>query len=270
MNSGAEVNPSGDLAAALAELENEIRATGVSREHFIPDLVALGLARDVFENARAVQELAESPVPRAVYPNARAAFEAAQDLILLVGRPEYDRWGARALVAEMYDKARSRELAQAVFDELGQPGEIEQVDVDALVDDAAAAWEQYAPGKGELVIRAREEVEAARERHPRRYHWSGLTRDQINREIVPLVGGGAGTGEIYRSWYNLLSFQTHPSPRIDDTHLDWDPETGFTLVITPDEDTDLGEMGRDAAYVAVQSAALALKEVRRLRENGVD
>jgi hypothetical protein len=246
------------LRSALLELESAIRDTGVSQDYLVPDLVAIGLSREVFENGHAVLLLAESNVPRTVHPNSRAAFEAAQDLILLVTAPDYDTAGSEAYVAEVFDKARSRELAEEAFTALGRASEIEHVDVDSVLKDAADTWAGHAPAKAELIFKAKDVIAEYRRR--RKYHWSGLTRDEIHRELGTRMKSD-GTAEIYKSMYNILSFSSHPSPRLDEQHLSYSKGTGFTLQISS-EDPVVSAIGIDAAIIAVKSTTALLVDVR--------
>lgn len=256
--------PSPDrLEHAIVELAQAIRDTGVSSDRLIPDLVAIGLAREVYENARATLLIASSDVPRAVYPSSRAAFEASQDLALLVTGTDYDESGARAFAAEILDWNHSAELAKPIFDALSQPQQIESIAVDQMIGEAAQAWDQYAPGKAEVLAKAFAAVKA--DRAARRFHWSGLSRTGIHAELGSRPGAHAGTSEIYRSWYNLLSFQSHPSPRLDQRHMDFTPVDGFTLIIQPDEPGRLSGLGVSAAFVAVQVAILLLRDIRAAR-----
>lgn len=261
------MSPPERLKIALQDLEQGIRDLSVSPEHFIPDLVTVGLARDVFENATAVDVLAASPVPRAVYPNARAAFEASQDLALLVTAPSYDEAGALAFVAEVLDWWRSAELARAVGEFKEALGVVEPVQYEQIIEQAASLWDGYMPGRGRLLREARDTVQALRAK--RRYHWSGLPRDRIHEELGTRPGSLPGTTPIYRSWYNLLSFQAHPSPRLDDRHMSYDAERGFTLKILPDNPGDLANVGIHAAFVASSSALILLRMVHARDSDGV-
>lgn len=252
-----------ELEGATDALVQALRSTGVYSENLIPDLVAVGLARDVFENARATLMISRSDVPRAVYPTARAAFEAAQDLALLVTSPEYTRAGARAFAAELLDWEHTATTASAVFDARGEPDPIEFIPADTQLEEAAGAWEQYAPGSGDVLRNAFHTVKT--DRRKGRFHWSGLSRSGIHKELGTRPGANPGMTELYRSWYNILSFQAHPSPRLDTRHMRFSESSGISFVIEPETPGALSDMGLGAALIAVRTATVLLDDLRKAR-----
>lgn len=253
-----------ELETALEELRRAMSETGVSSDHLVPDLVAIGLAREVYENASAALCVSRSEVSRPLYPNARAAFEAAQDLVLLIVQEDYDEAGARAAATEILDRETSRELVQEVTTAMGGNDDIAPQDTNAHVEDIAGTWDKYARGKGDLVRDAVPRLRKLRKKG--KYHWSGLSRSKIHKTLGAEMDALAGTSELYRSMYNLLSFETHPSPRIDAKHMKWDPDEGFTLFLEPDSAPGEG-MGLAAALIAVETAKVVLGDIRAQRSD---
>ena len=103
------------LEESLRRLEEAVRSFRVRGVHLVPDLVFLGLGRDVFENAQASLIVVRSDVPRAGNACGRSALEGALDLLFLANRSDdsYDLWGARARAAEILDREHAAELHEA-------------------------------------------------------------------------------------------------------------------------------------------------------------
>lgn len=249
-----------DLASAIGEIENAIGGSSVRGDHLFGDLAALGLARDVLENSKAVLLIASSEVPRALYPSARAAFESLFELIFLIGRADFDLMGCKVHVTELAENQRSRGLAQRALGTANDARELEPaIPLHAAIREEAHSWDQMAPGRGDLLIRAYEEV--IRERKNGKYYWFGMSRTQMHKAAAPLIGGDTATEDMIKSWYQLLSLQSHPAPRINSHSLDW-REDGTFVFGTPDDQKKFSiGMGVGAAHVAAKAASIALRDL---------
>ena len=245
------------------EFEGEIRLCTLNPVHLIPDLVRFGLAREVYVHANAVLLLLDSDVPGAVYPNARATFEAAEDLCLLIAREDYDWWGGRAYVAELLDQQHSRGLAGKASTSMGKPHAILPFDdIDSVVRAEGDEWETHSGGKRELLLRALNAVRDARAAKPPRWHWSALTRAEIHSEVAAFAGEPPTSELILKSWYNLLSFLAHPSPRLSPNQVEQQPDGSYAFLVTPEDREDLSGLGGVATETALHIAIRALRHWR--------
>jgi hypothetical protein len=250
-----------ELGTASDNVEAEMRRTPIRQEYLLSDLVALGFARDVLENIRAVAILTQSEVPRSIYPCCRAAFEAAQDLLLLAARPNYAEWGARAFINEIYEREEVRSTARAIFEDLGEPELVPVVDEpEVQVRISGEEWERQGSGKIALVERAHSAVIASRK--ARAFHWSGLTRTKIHQELVRYIGNDPISGRIYKSYYSLLSIQSHPAPRLEPKHVVRTDDDKWAYIINPPDSGEFVGMGLRAAILAAKTTLVALTIIR--------
>ena len=251
-----------DLDDSIEALTEAIKATAIRGDFLIPDLVAVGFARDVFENAVAVRHLATSIVPRAVYPSARAAFEAVFELVTLITDPDYGAAGCRARVVELLEAERSRKLVREVLRYDGRDGEIMQSGpVADQVEEEAKGWDRFAPGRGDMLRDAFKVVLSDRQRRPPQWNWFRSSRVEMQRKAAPKIGGGLQTEKMLESWYQLLSAQSHPSPRIDSHNLIWDDDLTFVFGVPDDKHDAVIGLATGGARIAAKAARLALKEL---------
>lgn len=262
------------LGESLQRLEGVIGAFQVRGSHLIPDLVVLGLGRDIFENGNGTHILARSDVPRAGNACARSALEGALDLLFLSTRSDdtYDVWGARARVGELLDRERAAELASRVGPAVGDEPLEDAIEFDAaaMIHDEAAAWESYAVGKGTILLKALEDVRE--DRRKRRWHWTGYRRTELPRRIYD--GGEPDSHEfvaVVESWYNLLSIEAHPAPRIFADQVEMGREGTIQVKVTPESEDDHARMtnvGVGASFVAAEVAGRILTDLIEHTRNG--
>ncbi len=246
-----------DLDEALGSLHDTILTTGVRGAHLIPDLALLGLARDVFQHAKAVRLLWDSQVPRTAHAAARSAFEAAQEVMFLGTRnADYDHFGARARAGELLDWEYGAQLAnQAAVDQ----EDVEQKSAAVLADEDSEVWSRFVPEKTQVMSEALEAVLHDRtKKKGRQFHWSGKSRTRLPEEFAEATGGDEQSLLIHKSLYNLLSLQAHPAPRIETKSLEFD-DTGFTLFIDGDPEEVAG-IAIAAAVIAVASVNIVLQD----------
>jgi PAS domain-containing protein len=249
------------LQGSLRRLEETIRSFRVRGVHFVPDLVILGLGRDVFENAQASLLLARSEVPRAGNACARSALEGALDLLFLANRPDdtYDLWGARARAAEILDREHAAELASRVDSQVPEgvtDGDL-TVDVNAMIEAEATVWESRATGKGAILQTALENVRA--DRKNRKWHWTGYRRGELLRKIYDEPEDDPHSFvAVVTSWYNLLSIEAHPAPRIFADQLEIREDGTISVKVTPgsaEEHARMTNVGVGAAFVAAEATS---------------
>jgi hypothetical protein len=203
--------------------------------HLVPDIVLLGLVRDVEENVQAAELLASSTLPHRAFPNARTAYEASQRAVLLVTAPDYDLEGAKAWV---YSLKHDRDYLRKPRMSLPRGGPVVDPDTwfEGSLDEMAAAWEALAPGKGELLRRALGELGAQKGRAE---NWTGAPivptlRDRQNALLMRRGRESRGdTATVYNAAYAALCRQTHPGVRLDLIRVERDPTGRIVLVERP-------------------------------------
>lgn len=208
------------LRAAVAEF---ITAK-VSAEHLVPDLVLIGLMIEVEENADAVRILLASPIPDRAFPSGRAVFEAAQQALLLATHPDYDYAGALAWVYHLRKQHALEDDFEAVVG--ADPSAEPRPTLTMAVDEMVEMWNDFAPGKGALIRRAQDELEA-RPRGPD--NWLGRNIAKAIDEQAKLAAAAAGIpappalAQRNRITYAYLCRGTHPYTRLRPDHLVGDP-----------------------------------------------
>ena len=255
-----------DLSDARAELEAAIRKFSVDGDHLIADLALLGFAREVLESLIAVSLLSQSDVPRMLYGSARSAFEAVSEMIALISEGDYDSQGAKARVSELFERDASRDAALAVAREITPVEEdLEPVErIEENLETDKRFWDQCASeARSHVLDRAYEEVKAAREK--RNWTWFGTSRTKLLERAGDYIGGGEVTTALMRSWYSLLSIQSHPAPRINTKHLRL--TNGKFVFGTPDEErSNVIGHGVGAVFVSTKVAVAILTKVQTDRK----
>lgn len=127
----------------------------ISADHLVADLALIGLMIEVEENAGAVRILLGSEVPDRAFPNGRAVFEAAQQALLLTTHQDYDYAGALAWV---YHLRKQHALEDDFETVMGSPPSTPLRKLRLALDEIAACWEDFSPGKGALIPRADAEL----------------------------------------------------------------------------------------------------------------
>ena len=199
-----------EFEGTLKDLERRLTGFKGRAQHQVPDIVFFNMLADVLENAKAVELLVDSVVPRAAYGSARATLEAAQDLLLMSSDPtKYDESGAFARafeVAEIENLHKRREKADKA---LGISTSISTPNARDVLKDDAANWDKAAPGRGRLLLDAYNQV-----LKDGRTHWWNMSRKKIAEEIARRAPTGkTGLAEMSDALYGLLSIFTHPRPR---------------------------------------------------------
>lgn len=250
------------LGASLGRLERATLGVGIRGEYLFADLALVGFARDVFEHGHAVCVLWESDVPRACYSPARSAFEACQEVMFLGTRTDdYAYWGARARARELLDWEYSESLAAKT----DMAGGIRRTPTDEQLAEDMSLWSRFAPEMGALLEAAMSDTKSAK--GPGRHHWTGKTRAELPNEFVKETGGDEQSVAIHRSYYNILSLHSHPSPRIETRSLRFE-DGAFSFNISGDA-AELAGAALAATYVATESTAVVIENRFPSRESGV-
>ncbi len=100
-----------------------------------------------------------------------------------------------------------------------------------------------------------------RQQRRRQWNWFRCSRAEMQRKAAPKLGGGPQTEKVIDSWYQLLSLQSHPAPRIDSHNLVWDGDRTFSFGVPDEKRDDVIGMATGAARVAAETATLALKDL---------
>lgn len=212
---------SNGLVLALNELREMLDRHRTRVDEFAGDITLWGFLLGAWECGNAVYHLvANSDFGHASFPCARAAFEAAQDALLLVTEPDYNRAGARARVFERLELANIRDETRYAFGdtEMGRRALGYHAAEEAIRRDAEK-WNTKCPGKGDLLIEALEyfrpkfeQAKRGKIKHPA--HWSELSRRRIAQEI----GKRIKEPDLARKMtavYAALSRSSHPRLRME-------------------------------------------------------
>ena len=243
------------LVEGLQGLEEVLRSLSVRSAHFIPDVVSVGFGREIYESSLAVRKLAHSETPRMANICARTAFEAATDVMFLVSRNDYDHWGACARVGELLDWEYASDLSSKVPLDSTMTDHLTSFDASAAVQQEAYEWERQCPGKGDILHNAFAHMQAVRANRPY-LHWSERSRSKLVSEL-----GGQNDSVMMRSWYNLLSIQTHAAPRIFTDFIDVQSSDAIQLNVTiqsSEERERIAALGIGTACASVQAAIVHL------------
>jgi hypothetical protein len=244
-----------NLKDALPALVKEGTKYPGKLETFLPDFALYGFVTDVREHATAVDILADSKVPRASFANARAALESAVDSALLVSdEKQYLYRGAQARIAELFEIHELEKRAAPLDPPLPADAPARMHREDVVIADAKA-WDEQAPGKGDLLKRAWEaftKVPGAV-----RMHWSLLPKEQIygivfGGEEAKLLGGMADV------IHALLSMASHPRMRVGSRDVEF-AEDGGILLGTRETDPDM------ARKIAALACIIATSSLQRRR-----
>jgi hypothetical protein len=199
----------------LEALQLGFRASG---NHLIPDMVLMGFVSEVVESAHAVIALLAANLGHRAFPNARTAFEAMQQLLLLVTDADYDLAGAKAWI---FFSRRDFALLDSHGDSADLPTDPEEYPdkkgLDLALAEITKIWDRYSPGKGRMIAQAAE-ILAAQPRRPD--NWAGVPiAPELQRRFLalasrmgttPLVSDHART---YNATYSILTRESHPRTR---------------------------------------------------------
>lgn len=203
-------NDAVELVRAHQELGTRCDGYVAREEHWVPDMMLLGLALDVVEHSHAVILLHDSEVSRAAIANARAAFEAAVDLLYLVATPSsYDQLGSLMYVTELVEQENLKDRGEATNAIIGEPAMVPSSTPEEVVELDGAEWEKMRPDGRALLGDALDTVRK-RKRHG---HWSGLGRKALGHEVEARLGEDPGLGSMFDTTYGLLSIHSHPRSR---------------------------------------------------------
>lgn len=198
---------------ALELLQNGFEASG---SHLIPDMVLIGFVNDVVECGHSVIVMVKAGLGRRAFSNARTAFEAMQQLLLLVTDDDYDLAGAKAWVFFARRDFSMFERHGDVNDLPTAPTEFpDKRGLELALAEITSIWNAYSPGKGELIDRADAMLDTQPKRRPT--NWAGIPIAPelqrrfktlaMDRGIVPHAPDHA---EIYNATYSILSRESHP------------------------------------------------------------
>lgn len=198
-------------------LENFRHHVGQFRPHaryLVADLMLLGFAADIEENAEALHTLIEAGEPRRVFPLARSVFEASQMALLLATHPAYDYAGVLAWIFYLRKDHRLHdEMIQDVPD-------VKREDVHNLqqaVEEIRTLYEEFSPGGGALVDQALQELESRRRSAD---NWLGRNVASALESQWAEAAKAAGidappqSATIQRNVYAMLSRGAHPHSRV--------------------------------------------------------
>jgi hypothetical protein len=206
------------LTVELTALRPRLQAMRIRLDHYLGNLTFYGLAVNVLENAEGTRYLFEGGWTGAAYPCARAAFEAAEDLWLLITWDDYAVAGARARVFDQLDFLRVRRsfIESMQVSNAPPPRTYEEVGKEVLKQ--VSTIRKYSESQADHLLAAftyfRPKFEAAEEgnaRHPN--HWSEMSRRKMALHIAARSEGNANFPEQFGSIYGLLSRATHPGLR---------------------------------------------------------
>jgi hypothetical protein len=127
-------------------------------------------------------------------------------------------------------------------------------------------WARFAPDRSELLRQAMTDVREAT--GPGRHHWTGKTRAKLPEEFMEETGGDQQSVAIHRSYYNILSLHSHPSPRIETRSLRY--EDGIFYFNISGDAAELAGAALAATYVATESTAVVIKNRFLVNEAGDD
>jgi hypothetical protein len=201
-----------ELTRALDQLEVALEQMAPSKGHWVPDLVFMGYVLEILDNGRAVARLGGQQPPLHATPAARSAFEAAQNLLMLVSSESYRAAGALAYV---YGLRKDLELTHSYPAGMSVPtpdaGGPEWFEAALL--EIGETWEALAPGSKALVDVANTELSARRNRKPDNWHGLNPATELAARfERNPLLKshGGYDPAAAFRNVYRALCRDTHP------------------------------------------------------------
>lgn len=248
----AEMN----LKDAIAGLVKEGTKYPGKRETFLPDFALYAFATDVREHALAVDILSSSDVPRASFANARAALESALDAAFLVSdESQYMYRGAQARVSELFENEAIEQRTAPLEVPMRVTAPAPMRAEDAVIADAKA-WDEQAPGKGDLLRRAWEAF--TKDRGAVRKHWSLMAKEQVYQIVFADHDGAALLGGMAEVILALLATASHPRMRVGSRDVEYTEEGGI-LFGTRKTDPD---MARKVAALACMSATQSLQRRR--------
>lgn len=251
------------ISRELQRLESLQTAFQASGSHLIPDMVLMGFVSEVVESARAVSTLLSANLGHRAFPNARTAFEAMQQLLLLVTDENYDLAGAKAWVffsrrdfALLTDFGNSADLPLA-------PEEFpEKSGLDLAIAEITKLWNDYSPGKGQLIIKAAE-ILATQPKRPA--NWAGVSiAPELERRFLALTREkGISTSEpeharIYNATYSILSRESHPRTRFQPDRISGRINGPITFEYDPNESDAARNVAAITAGAVAQSVTAML------------
>jgi hypothetical protein len=208
-----------DIAAVKREFDErlgrvlEVLATAKIRgSHFLADLAVISLAHQLHEHGTAASDLLRRSRAGAAFPSARAAFEAAEDLLLLMLSPSYDLDGARAYIAAQSAVAQAYGTSLGVAKRVrGEASAERPPSFRAVLAADAEVLRQLTDEADAMLEEANRLVQEARARGTR--HWSGFSRDSIH-DVLANRMADSSLSAVLRSWYERLAHMSHPGLRI--------------------------------------------------------
>lgn len=200
-------------AGELAErLEAAIEQTSIRPRWRVPDLALAMVTGQLVLNAKGVLRLCSDGLPGAAPPGARAAVEGMADaLYLALASPgeEYARRGARVVVAAELALDRIHDGVQAAMGATGNdsPRKRPQERTQESLDIIEEQWRSHYPS-AEEILRAEHQSLTDTAQRGGRWHWSGLSRDDLHKRVAARLDDGT-LGPVFSSLYDLLSNRTH-------------------------------------------------------------
>jgi hypothetical protein len=244
------------IAKETLSLRDLVRRTDIRRHHLVADLGLIELACQVITHSTNSALIYGMNEADGVHTTVRAAFEAGQDLSFLVHAGDYDHFGCRLQVAEIIDRARAVQLAKEFDSARGFDPDGPDVDEDARFEADIATWQKHRPEARDIYMKAVGAVRADRAR--RRYHWSGLTRDQMVARITE-----RNRIEWLPTWnramYTFLSLGAHPTAGAGPNDVDI-PDIGNVSFLARDEQESalVAEAASDCVVYSLRITRIAL------------
>lgn len=223
-----------DLANRLKQLEAEIDSFACTRRAFVPDLVLLGLAIDVFESGKAVYDTSHSGFPHKAYSNARLAFEGTQQAVVLVTHERYEHAGATAWV---YFESKDAYWRSAI--ERNKDAISSELTADEWLDSRVLAmsrlWDSMLLGQSALLNDALQLVRQDAKKRPDNWLHEDLTARQ--HRAYEMFGANKATedlsqtAEINKRIYRTLCREAHARPRLDSIAIPGNEDLGTIKVV---------------------------------------
>jgi len=250
-------NPFDTLLTAREHLREASSALAPSSSMLVPDLAFIGFTQDLLRNADSVVALTTAHPPLHATPSARATFEAAQHLLMLVTSDEPAYAGA---LAYTYGLLKDRDIAEEHADMLEKvPSELGGLGwADSAIQEIASVWEDLAPGRGQLIDKARAELESRWRKKPD--HWSGLNPSKALSERIPRIRQFSHTDKddvsrMLRRAYQALNRETHARAIVRPTAVNRKEDGSLhTTLELPNADSG----ARGTAWVTASALRLGL------------